>query len=136
ALEQHHQLIGLPERKRPQEHRVDDGEDRGVGADAERQREDGHGGETRAREQHADGVAKIAHRLDYGSRRTVMGSTAAARRAGNQAAAAAAASIMIAPPMSTRRFDGAAPTSSPRTSRAPASANAIPAIAPIAASLN
>ena len=36
---QHHQPVGLRVGQRPQQHRVDDGEDRGIRADAERQRE-------------------------------------------------------------------------------------------------
>ena len=40
-----HQSIGLVIGQRPQEHGVDDAEERDVGADAERERADDHGGE-------------------------------------------------------------------------------------------
>ena len=47
------------DRQRSQPHRVDDLEDRGRGADAEREREDGNDGETGAPAQQACGVAEI-----------------------------------------------------------------------------
>ena len=47
------------DRQRSQPHRVDDLEDRGGGADAEREREDGNHGETGAPAQQACGVAEI-----------------------------------------------------------------------------
>ena len=53
------QAIGMVERQRPQHHRVDDAEDGGVGADAERDGE--HDGEREQRRlaQHSNRVAKI-----------------------------------------------------------------------------
>ena len=42
-----HEPVGLRVRQRPQQHRVDDAEHRGIGADAERQRDDRDGGESR-----------------------------------------------------------------------------------------
>ncbi len=43
-----------------EKHGVNDAEYRGVGADAESQREDGDGGKARTAMKHAEGVAKIA----------------------------------------------------------------------------
>ena len=45
GVEHGHQAIRLGKRQRPHENRVHDGEDREVGADANREREYGHGGE-------------------------------------------------------------------------------------------
>ena len=59
VLPQHHQAIGAWIRQRPQHQRVDDGEDGGVGADAQRQREDGDGREPGRPQQRPDGVAQI-----------------------------------------------------------------------------
>ncbi len=49
--------IGIWER--PQKHGVDDGEDGGVGADAEGEREHGDGGEAGGLAQHAEGEADV-----------------------------------------------------------------------------
>ncbi len=46
-------------RQRPEQHRVDQAEDRRVGADAERQRDDGEDREARRRAQRAPGVSQI-----------------------------------------------------------------------------
>ena len=45
--------------ERAQEHAVDDRENRGAGADPERERENGDGGETGRGEQLPEGVAKV-----------------------------------------------------------------------------
>ena len=50
---------GSAPRQRPQQHGVDDAEDRRVGADAEREREDGDGGKARAAKERACPVAEI-----------------------------------------------------------------------------
>ena len=55
---QSHQSIGLVIGQRPQEHGVDDAEERDVGADAEREAENGDEGEARRLEQLPGGVAE------------------------------------------------------------------------------
>ena len=55
-----HEAIGIRERQRPQQHRVDDAEDRDVGADADGQREERHHGEGGARAQGPHAVADVA----------------------------------------------------------------------------
>src|SRR5262249_27429374 len=42
------EAVGIPVRQGPKQHAADDRKDRGVGADAERERGDGHGQEARA----------------------------------------------------------------------------------------
>ena len=54
-----HELLRAVEGERTQQHRVDHAEDDGVGADAERQREHGDGGEAGRLGQHANGVSKV-----------------------------------------------------------------------------
>ena len=69
VLEQDQPLrVGI--RQRPQQHGVDHGEDRDVGADAERQREDGGEGEARLPDEEPQRVAEIMkeHRKDLGWR--------------------------------------------------------------------
>ena len=51
--------VGIGPRQRPQQHGVDDAEDRGVGADAERQREDRHRGEARIARERAGAETQI-----------------------------------------------------------------------------
>jgi hypothetical protein len=53
----------MSERRRPQQHGVDDAEDRGVEADADRQRQDHHGAESGTPAQHAQGVADVLPQL-------------------------------------------------------------------------
>ena len=78
--------------KRPQEDAVDDAEDRGVGADAERQRRHGDGGEAGVRGEAAQSVADVLQQcLHHSLLSAVIGSTRDARRAGSHAAANAAA---------------------------------------------
>ena len=64
AVEQHDQPIGIVIRQRPQQHAVDDGEDGGVGADAERERQHGDEREAGLPAQHARGVAKVLQRAE------------------------------------------------------------------------
>ena len=45
GLPHHHETIDIPERRRPQQDRIDDAEDSGVRADAERERENQNDGE-------------------------------------------------------------------------------------------
>ncbi len=54
---------GILVRQGTEHNRVDDAEDRGVGADAERKGRDGHGGEPTVPAQHADGVEEILAQL-------------------------------------------------------------------------
>src|SRR6266702_2727511 len=56
-----YQAIWVLEWKRPEQHRVDDTENRGVRADAEREREHGHGREAGVLQQLAEGEAEIVH---------------------------------------------------------------------------
>ena len=51
------EAVRLRHRQRAYEQLIDDAEDGGVGADAEREGEDGHGGEAGMLEQLADGEA-------------------------------------------------------------------------------
>src|SRR5262249_3923049 len=162
-LDQQDELRWIAEGQRPQQHRVHDGEDRGVGADAEREREDGDGREARPREQRPHGIANVAHeaimqcgilnaacgirnflpsysafRIShsaslYSCRSTTIGSTVLARRAGSQAATAATASITNAPVERMRGSAGATPASRPCTSRVKAIADASPIAAPMSA---
>ena len=56
----------MRERQRPEQHRVDDAEDGGVHADAEREREDDDGSEAGPAAQHAQRVSNILEELiDY-----------------------------------------------------------------------
>ena len=57
------QPIGVTVGQRPQQQGVDHGEDRGVGANPERQRQDGDDGEGRRFPQHPDGVADVLKHL-------------------------------------------------------------------------
>ena len=61
-----HQLVGLWISERPQDHAIDDREDGGIGADAERQGQDGDERERRRAQQAADGVAKILAKIING----------------------------------------------------------------------
>ena len=54
-----HDPVGIGIVERPQQHRVDDAEDGAVGADAQRQRQQGGRGEPTGAEQPADPVARI-----------------------------------------------------------------------------
>ena len=51
--------FGVRKRKRTQENAVDEAEDSGIGADAERERNDGDGGEAFLLQQHAGSVADV-----------------------------------------------------------------------------
>jgi hypothetical protein len=81
--------LGLRERQGPEHHRVHDAEDRGVRADAERQRQERDGREARAlgqpaqREPHV--LEQCIHTVllrAYSQRSATIGSTRVARRAG------------------------------------------------------
>ena len=54
-----HELLGMRVRKRLEHHTVHNAEDRGVGADAEGEGQDGDGGEAGRFAQHAEGEATI-----------------------------------------------------------------------------
>jgi len=60
-LRQSRKLAG--ERQRPQQDRVDHAEDCGVGANAERERNHGHGGEAGIFHQHSQTIAYILKQL-------------------------------------------------------------------------
>ena len=55
----HHQIVRLREGQRLQQQRVDEGEDRGVGADAEGERDDRDQGEDRRLDERANRVANV-----------------------------------------------------------------------------
>ena len=58
--------VGLGERQRPQEQRVDDAEDGGAGADAEPGDQDGEDGEAGVAAQRAEGVAEVLEQVGEG----------------------------------------------------------------------
>ena len=68
-----HELVRVFHRQRAQEELVDEREDRGVGADADRNRQDGHGCEDRRLPQLAHGKREVVHRagLDGAARADV-----------------------------------------------------------------
>ena len=59
ALIQHHQLLRIPDRQLPQHDLIHQGEDGGVGADAQGEREDRDRGEQRASADRAQGKPGI-----------------------------------------------------------------------------
>ena len=66
AVHEREHAGGIAVRRRPQDHGADDAEDGGVGADAERQRDDGGDGESRRAPQQADGVDDVARKMSEG----------------------------------------------------------------------
>ncbi len=58
-----HELLGLVVRQRLQQKRVGDGENRGVGPDAERERDDRHGRDARFLQQQPDAVPSVAQQI-------------------------------------------------------------------------
>ena len=80
------QPIGFAERQRAQEHRVDDAEDRGDGAGAERQGEDGDGREAALRSQQPQAIrqvlSEIAEQAPHRQRLERRGGSRAAPRPG------------------------------------------------------
>ena len=60
-LPRHDQPIGLRERQRPHQHRVDDAENRGVGADAEGERHERNEGEPGPERQGPQGDPDVVH---------------------------------------------------------------------------
>ena len=59
TLDNGHQTIGLRIPERLEQHRIDDGKNRGVRADAQRKRQHRGDGEARRAQQAANGVAEI-----------------------------------------------------------------------------
>ena len=59
VLPDDHEPIGVLERQAIDEHGLDDREDRGVRADAERERQHGDGGEARRAQPESNRVAKV-----------------------------------------------------------------------------
>ena len=59
AFRHHHQSIRFLERQWPQQHSIHDTEDRGIGADAERKRDDGDRGEPRPLQQPSHAIANV-----------------------------------------------------------------------------
>ncbi len=62
-----HQPLRLGVAQRSEDHAVDDGEDRGVGADAQRERQDRDQGEPRRPQQVPDGVTEILNQRGHGA---------------------------------------------------------------------
>jgi len=61
------QAFGLGIRQRSEKDGVDDAENRGVGADADSERDDGDGGEAEVRAQGAEGVPEVLKERVHGS---------------------------------------------------------------------
>ena len=53
----------MPDRERPQQHRIHEAEDRCVGADAERERQHAGGGESRRAAQPAHAITQVAEQI-------------------------------------------------------------------------
>src|ERR1043165_5941759 len=87
GFKQRHQLAGIGKRQRPQEHGVDDAEDGGVGADAERERDRRDDAQAGRLHQHAqaklyvlnDGFHRLEYLPSYSSLSATNGSTLLAR---------------------------------------------------------
>jgi hypothetical protein len=62
ALIQHDELFGRADRQLPEQELVDEREDRGIGADAERQRQDRDRGEQRTPAEPSKGEAEVTER--------------------------------------------------------------------------
>ena len=62
-----HQPLGVGERQRLEQHGVDDGEDRGIGADAERERGDGDRRKCRRAAQQPQRVADVLEEIAHGT---------------------------------------------------------------------
>ena len=71
---------GVGERHRLQQHRVDDRKDRGVGADAERERGDGRQRERRALAEHAQRVLQVPDECFHGRLDAVLARFVGERR--------------------------------------------------------
>ena len=78
----HRQPLGTLIRQRPEEHAVDHAEDRGVGADAEREGEHRHEREARPLPQAPEGVPEVLAEAGHSDLSDVIGSSRTARRAG------------------------------------------------------
>ena len=59
GIREENELLRISNGKIAEQHRIDDREDRGVGADAKGEGEDGYSREARGFAQHADGIAQI-----------------------------------------------------------------------------
>src|SRR5262249_14902762 len=68
-----HQAVRLPEGERPKQRRVDHAEDRGVGSDPHREREDGDQREGRLLAQHPYRVAQIGKQEVHGPSQLLLG---------------------------------------------------------------
>ena len=78
-----YQATRIPERQRPQQHRIDDAEHCRAGADAEREREQGDSGEPRRLDELSERELEIGHGSEpYSSFSAASGSMRLARRAG------------------------------------------------------
>src|SRR6185503_12829425 len=65
-----HQSLGVRIRQSAKQERIEHAEHRGVRPDAEREREHGHGGETRVLQQLTEGASEIVHSRIYDLRFT------------------------------------------------------------------
>jgi len=68
ACEQH-DVLGITNRQEPENQLIDEGEDGGIGADAQRQRQNRHGGEHRGLAEAPDGIQGILEELRHWSDR-------------------------------------------------------------------
>src|SRR5437773_11990141 len=133
-------------RRRPEQQRVDHAEDRGVGADPEREADDRGGDERGAAGERPEGVAEVGEQGVHHSRSATVGASLDARRAGTHVATTLAtpsplmasandvASIGDNPYSSAAAYRSvtpasAAPMTRPLANSTPHSANIIPMMA-------
>ena len=114
------EAIGIGVGQRAEEQRAGDAEDRGVGADAERQRQDGGDGHTRRGRQRAPGVSQILANPMAPILSAVCGALASVGRAGDGRRSALLGALWAAPPVTvsgarSRMLSDDAPTPMSKT---------------------
>ena len=75
TLSELHEPVGLGKGKRPKQNSVDNGKDRGVGADSECKRQDGNDRETRRFHQYAKRIADIVPKRFHTDLHVARGTT-------------------------------------------------------------
>src|SRR6185436_3939577 len=80
VLPGHHDPVGVGVRQGLQEDRVDDAEDRRVGADAKTQGQDGYGGEPRILDEQTESVAQVLPEGFHGTTSVVSSTTRPSNR--------------------------------------------------------
>src|SRR5579862_8954717 len=137
---QTHQFPRLFHRQHAQKHLIEEREDGGIGADAQRQRE--HHGDRKSR-RFAQPAQPVTNVLDqrihasspsvYSVRKACIGSMEAARRAGSQLAAAMASARTPSALAMDIAFNGLTPKTSEDSSRAAPAASTTPNASPMSA---